>query len=245
MAPGGIIPSGVCFFPAATERTIVHMKRLLIASDDMHTSAWISSALDELDVTLSMCSVAQLSQTLLAEESAAVVVDAGRDPGAVVQALEKLTPGGLEIRLLLLVEAEALGGLRLPVRMPADFAVRGATSAELAARVRALMWPGEEPQDQDMVRADNLVVNLATYQATVDGIPLDFTYLEYALFAFLVTHPNRAYSRDILLRRVWGDDYFGGARTVDVHIRRVRAKIGPELSGRLETVRNVGYLWHA
>lgn len=221
------------------------MKRLLIASDDMHSSAWISSALDGLDVTLTTCTMSQLSETLLAEEPAAVVIDAGRDSSAVVQALEKLTPGGLEIRLLLLVETDALAGLRLPVRMPADFVVRGATSAELAARVRALMWPGEEPQGQDMIRDENLVVNLATYQATVDGMPVDFTYLEYALFAFLVTHPNRAYSRDILLRRVWGDDYFGGARTVDVHIRRVRAKIGAELSGRLETVRNVGYLWHA
>lgn len=245
MAPGGLNPSGVCFFPKATEHTIVHMKRLLIASDDMHTSAWISSALDGLDVTLSTCAVAHVSQTILAEEPAAVVIDVGRESGTIVQELEKLAPRGLEIRLLLLVEAEELGGLRLPVRMPADFVVRGATSGELAARVRALMWPGEEPQGQDMVRADNLVVNLATYQATVDGVPLDFTYLEYAVFAFLVTHPNRAYSREILLRRVWGDDYFGGARTVDVHIRRVRAKIGGELSRRLETVRNVGYLWHA
>ncbi|HSQ21317.1 MAG TPA: helix-turn-helix domain-containing protein, partial [Coriobacteriia bacterium] len=67
--------------------------------------------------------------------------------------------------------------------------------------------------------------------------------LEYALFSFLVTHPNRVYSREVLLKRVWGTDYFGGARTVDVHVRRVRSKLGPEVSRRLETVRNVGYLW--
>ena len=77
----------------------------------------------------------------------------------------------------------------------------------------------------------------------LNGEPIDFTYLEYALLAFLVTHPGRTYSRDALLRRVWGFDYFGGSRTVDVHVRRVRAKLGPELSQHLETVRGVGYLW--
>lgn len=221
------------------------MKRLLIASDDMHTSAWLSSAIDSLDATLSTCALAGLSEALRAQEPAAVIVDAGRTAEEIVRELEALASSGLEIRLLLLVEPETLSDLRLPVAMPVDFVVRGATSPEVAARVRALVWPGEEQATQDMVRAENLVINLATYQATVDGKPVDFTYLEYALFAFLVTHPNRAYGREMLLRRVWGDDYFGGPRTVDVHIRRVRAKIGPELSGRLETVRNVGYLWHA
>ncbi|MHB9003702.1 MAG: winged helix-turn-helix transcriptional regulator [Coriobacteriia bacterium] len=245
MAPGGFIPSGACFVHSASERTIVHMKRLLIAADDIHTSAWLSSALGGLDATLSTCTLAQLFETLRAEEPTAIVVDAGRDAEEVVRKLETLVATGLELRVLLLVELEALTGLRLPMSISADFVVRGAASPEVAARMRTLVWPGEEPATQDMVRAENLVINLATYQATVDGEPVDFTYLEYALFAFLVTHPNRAYGREILLRRVWGDDYFGGPRTVDVHIRRVRAKIGPELSGRLETVRNVGYLWHA
>ena len=60
-----------------------------------------------------------------------------------------------------------------------------------------------------------------------------------------MTHPNRAYSREVLLRRVWGTDYYGGSRTVDVHVRRIRAKIGAELSNRLVTVRHVGYLWRS
>ncbi|MBE0476396.1 MAG: response regulator transcription factor [Coriobacteriia bacterium] len=127
--------------------------------------------------------------------------------------------------------------------MAGDFMVRGGSSDELAARVRALMWPGEEATDQELVRVDELTLNLATYQAYLGTGPIDFTYLEYALFSFLVTHPNRAYSREMLLRRVWGSEYYGGSRTVDVHVRRVRSKIGGELSRRLETVRNVGYLW--
>ena len=91
-----------------------------------------------------------------------------------------------------------------------------------------------------------MTVNLATYQVKVGGEPVGHSpILEYALLAFLVTHPGRTYSRDALLRRVWGFDYYGGSRTVDVHVRRVRAKLGPELAQRLETVRGVGYLWNA
>ncbi|MRR12082.1 response regulator transcription factor [bacterium] len=131
----------------------------------------------------------------------------------------------------------------MPVRCKADFVVRDALPIEVAARVRSLLWPGEEVQPDEIIRIDDLALNLATYQAHVQGVPVEFTYLEYTLFAFLVTHPNRVYSREVLLSRVWGTDYFGGARTVDVHVRRVRAKLGPEAARRLETVRNVGYLW--
>jgi DNA-binding response OmpR family regulator len=159
--------------------------------------------------------------------------------------VEHAAANGADLRLLAIIEAEALAGIRLPVRVESDFFVRGGSSEELTARSRALLWPGEEATDQELVRVDDLTLNLATYQAYLRSKPIDFTYLEYALFAFLVTHPGRTYSREVLLRRVWGTDYFGGSRTVDVHVRRIRGKLGPELSRRLETVRNVGYLWNA
>jgi DNA-binding response OmpR family regulator len=222
----------------------MHMKRILIASDDAHTRAWARSALDSLDVTSTEGAAGDLPVALSTDEIDLLVVDGGRDPEPLVQVVEQAMNGGLETRLFLLVEATALPNLRLPARTAADFLVRGASSEELAARVRALLWPGEEASSQELVRVDHLTINLATYQAYLDGAPIDFTYLEYALFSFLVTHPNRAYSREVLLRRVWGSDYYGGSRTVDVHIRRVRSKIGPELGKRLETVRNVGYLWN-
>lgn len=222
----------------------MHMKHVLIASDDAHTRAWASSALETLDVTLSQCSDGELAARLTAQETSLVVVDAGRDPEPLIQMVERAVAEGSDARLLMLLEAEALGRLRMPATLTADFIVRGGSSDELVARARALLWPGEEASAQELTRVDNLTINLATYQAYVDGEPLDFTYLEYSLFSFLVTHPNRAYSREVLLRRVWGSDYYGGSRTVDVHVRRIRSKIG-SLSRRLETVRNVGYLWHS
>lgn len=147
--------------------------------------------------------------------------------------------------ILIIAKEDMLSSLRLPVRLNSDFVMHGASSDECALRIRQLLWPGNETSTNDFISIDTMTINLATYQVTVNGEPVDFTYLEYALLAFLVTHPGRTYSRDALLRRVWGFDYFGGSRTVDVHVRRVRAKLGPELSQRLETVRGVGYLWSA
>ncbi len=223
----------------------MHMKRVLITSDDVHTRAWVRGAVDALDMTLGECATADLAATLVAEAFDLAVVDAGTDPEPLAHVVERALAEGSEVRLLLVVEPTVLPSLKMPARLAADFMVRGSTSEELAARVRGLLWPGQEVGSQELLRVDDLTVNLATYQAYRDGTPIDFTYLEYALFAFLVTHPNRAYSREVLLSRVWDTDYFGGARTVDVHVRRVRAKLGPELGRRLETVRNVGYLWSA
>jgi DNA-binding response OmpR family regulator len=221
----------------------MRMKRVLIAADDAHTSAWMRSALEPLGVTLMEERLNAAGAALGREEFDLVVMDGGREPEVLAQSVEHAVSSGAVTRLLLVVEGEVLGQLRLPVRVQSDFVVRGATADELTARARNLLWPGEEVASNELIRVDDLTVNLATYQAYWQKTPIDFTYMEYALFTFLITHPNRAYSREILLRRVWGSDYYGGSRTVDVHIRRVRAKLPSELTRRLETVRNVGYLW--
>ena len=95
----------------------------------------------------------------------------------------------------------------------------------------------------DVLNIDNLEINLATYQVTLDDEPIDLTLMEYSLLSFLATHPNRAYSREVLLHRVWGFEYCGGTRTVDVHIRRIRSKVGPQIAAHITTVRGVGYLF--
>jgi len=221
----------------------MHMRRALLVSDDVHTIAWVRQALSRLDLSLVEGRSKDLAPALAEGDVDLVVVEAGRTPEPLAHAVENAAAEGMEVRLLLVIEPEALTGMRLPTRIRSDFFVRGGSSEELLARVRALLWPGEEVSTQELVRVGDMLVNLATYQASMHGEPIDFTYLEYALFAFLVTHPDRTYSREVLLRRVWGTDYYGGSRTVDVHIRRIRSKIGGELSDRLETVRNVGYLW--
>jgi DNA-binding response OmpR family regulator len=114
---------------------------------------------------------------------------------------------------------------------------------ELQARIARARRLVNGVDHDEVVRVGGLEVNLATYQVTVDGRPADFTYMEYELLKFLATHPRRVFSREALLSAVWGYDYYGGARTVDVHIRRVRAKLGTEHATRIKTVRSVGYRW--
>ena len=114
---------------------------------------------------------------------------------------------------------------------------------ELQARIARARRAVNGIDHDDIVRVGSLEMNLATYQVAIAGRPVDFTYMEYELLKFLVTHPRRVFSREALLNRVWGYDYYGGARTVDVHVRRVRAKLGSEHASRIKTVRSVGYRW--
>jgi DNA-binding response OmpR family regulator len=92
-----------------------------------------------------------------------------------------------------------------------------------------------------LISAGELAINPHTYSARLKGRPLDLTYKEFELLKFLAQHPGQVFTRDRLLREVWGFDYFGGHRTVDVHVRRLRAKLGTEYESMIGTVRQVGY----
>lgn len=118
-----------------------------------------------------------------------------------------------------------------------DFLFEPTDPVEL--RVRIVRLGGDD--EDEHIRFKDLEMNTATYQARLAGVPLDLAYMEYELLRFLVQHPRRVWSREQLLSRVWGYDYFGGARTVDVHVRRLRAKLGEERSRWISTVRSVGY----
>jgi two-component system, OmpR family, alkaline phosphatase synthesis response regulator PhoP len=142
--------------------------------------------------------------------------------------------------LIVAVGASDLG--RLEAGMPLDdFLVRPWNPPEAQARLRHAWWRSSAIQDGNLVKAGDLVIDLVSYQVYLSGAMVALTYKEYELLRFLATNRGRVFSRDALLNRIWGYDYFGGGRTVDVHVRRLRSKI--ELGGRtfIETVRNVGY----
>ena len=119
-----------------------------------------------------------------------------------------------------------------------DFILDPINPAELGVRLRRHLH--SVAADEQWVFKD-LELNTLTYQASINGRPLDLTYMEYELLRFLVENQGRVWSREQLLSKVWGYDYYGGGRTVDVHIRRVRAKLGEERSSWITTVRSVGY----
>ena len=143
--------------------------------------------------------------------------------------------------LLLVLSGDDLGALELRDDLFDDFALAPAAAAELDSRLSHLLWRTGRGKQHDVITYGPLALNLETYQAVLDGRTLDLTFMEYELLRFLAAHPGKVFTREVLLSRVWGYEYFGGARTVDVHVRRLRAKLGEEHAGLIETVRSVGY----
>jgi DNA-binding response OmpR family regulator len=144
--------------------------------------------------------------------------------------------------VLLLLSGAQLGDLELRDDLFDDFCLTPFHPRELEARLRHMFSrAGTGPTRENMVEHSGLVLNLETYQASFNGAPLDLTFMEYELLKFLAQNPGKVFTRETLLSRVWGYEYYGGARTVDVHIRRLRAKLGEEHANLIQTVRSVGY----
>jgi DNA-binding response OmpR family regulator len=127
-----------------------------------------------------------------------------------------------------------------------DVVLETAGPAEVEARLRLAIGRALAVQETastttEEIRSGDLTIDEATYQAKLGADPLDLTFKEFELLKFLAQHPGRVFTRAQLLQEVWGYDYFGGTRTVDVHVRRLRAKLGPEREVLIGTVRNVGY----
>lgn len=150
--------------------------------------------------------------------------------GSSVPVVAVLTEGGL-------VAVNADWGLD-------DILLPGTGPAELDARLRLLVGRtggAASPENSGKITLGELVIDEGTYTARLRGRPLDLTYKEFELLKYLAQHAGRVFTRAQLLQEVWGYDFFGGTRTVDVHVRRLRAKLGSEYESLIGTVRNVGY----
>jgi DNA-binding response OmpR family regulator len=172
-----------------------------------------------------------------------VIIDCTEDSErawACARAMRKID--GPPVNVLLLVTGAQLGELDLRDDLFDDFCLSPFHPSEFEARLRHLVWTtGDGQIRSEIVEHGDLSLNLETYQASIAARPLDLTYMEYELLKFLAQNPGKVFTREILLSRVWGYEYYGGARTVDVHIRRLRAKLGEEHAGLIQTVRSVGY----
>jgi DNA-binding response OmpR family regulator len=169
-----------------------------------------------------------------------IFLDARRDLASAKSIAKILHTTGLSAPLVAVVTEGGLIGISNDWGV-ADIILDSAGPAEIDARVRlAIARALEARTEQDADAEANIVIDEASYTAKLHGKPLDLTFKEFALLKFLAQHPGRVFTRDQLLSEVWGYDYFGGTRTVDVHIRRLRAKLG-DLEALIGTVHNVGY----
>ncbi len=173
---------------------------------------------------------------------AGAIVDIGADADAGWAFLRNISKqGDRTIPVMLLVGGAQLSDLEHRDELFDDFCLSPFHPAELEARLRHLLVTDIDLHRAELVEYGELTLNLETYQASIAGRPLDMTYMEYELLKFLAQNPGKVFTREMLLSRVWGYEYYGGARTVDVHVRRLRAKLGEEHANLIQTVRSVGY----
>ncbi|SDS13732.1 winged helix-turn-helix transcriptional regulator [Paraoerskovia marina] len=181
-----------------------------------------------------------------APDADVVLLDARRDLVAARTTSRMLRATGMDVPLVLVMTE---GGFTVVnAEWGADeIILDSAGPAEVEARLRLVREasPSRATDEHEEIAAGELAIDISGYSARLRGQPLDLTYKEFELLKHLVQHPGRVFTRAQLLQEVWGYDYYGGTRTVDVHIRRLRAKLGAEHDQLIGTVRNVGYLFNA
>jgi DNA-binding response OmpR family regulator len=191
-----------------------------------------------LDLKTEHLSVATVAEALALGPDA-VLVDAAENPGQGHAVLRALRERGPRIPVLAVVERKDVD--RFPWEEVADDVIfPGAPEGEIRLRfalTRRRTGTGEETA----IHLGPIVLDPSTYRASIEGTPLDLTFKEFQLLRYLAERRGRVFTRPALLREVWGYDFYGGTRTVDVHVRRLRSKLGPAHEGLIETVRGVGY----
>src|SRR3954465_13478509 len=215
------------------------MATLLLLTNDMHASAEI---LPPLELLPPQVKVAQAEATALLDAPAAdvILLDARRDLVGARSLCRLIEATGKGAPRNVIASEGGLAALSSDWGFD-DLLLVTAGPAEVDVRLRLAMTPSVASGPDPLIQTGNIVIDEAGYSAKLNGSQLDLTYTEFELLKYLAQHPGRVFSRQQLLSDVWGYDYYGGTRTVDVHVRRRGAKLGAEYGAVIGTVRNVGY----
>ena len=217
------------------------MAHLLLLTNTLAPSAEVVPALGLLSHHVRILP-AEASVLVDAPQADVVIVDARRELAMAKSLCRVICTTGISIPLLVVVTEGGLAGLTSDWGID-DVILDTAGPAEIEARLRLVMGRTNEAAEDETgpITAGALVIDEVTYSVRLRGRLLDLTYKEFELLKYLAQHPGRVFTRSQLLQEVWGYDYFGGTRTVDVHVRRLRAKLGTDYEVLIGTVRNVGY----
>jgi DNA-binding response OmpR family regulator len=169
-----------------------------------------------------------------------VIVDGTQDLRQAAGACRAASVHDLDRPVLVVMSEGGLAALKATWGLD-DWLLPHASPAEIETRFRLVVEQAATSRPHRAASVGDLQVDEDSYQVRLRGQPLDLTFKEFELIKALANAPNRVFTRDLLLQEVWGYDYFGGSRTVDVHVRRLRAKLGPEYESMIVTVRGVGY----
>ncbi|MEV0826494.1 response regulator transcription factor [Nonomuraea rubra] len=218
------------------------MSNLLLLTNALEPSAEVLPALGLLLHSVRVAP-AEASALIDAPPADAVIVDARRELAQAKSLCRLIRTTGIDCPLLVIVTEGGLAAMTAEWGVD-DVLLDSAGPAEVEARLRMATGRISQAATEevpDEIRSGDLSIDEATYTARLRGRVLDLTFKEFELLKYLAQHPGRVFTRAQLLQEVWGYDYFGGTRTVDVHVRRLRAKLGTEYESLIGTVRNVGY----
>jgi DNA-binding response OmpR family regulator len=216
------------------------MNRILLvdASEDVQP---LAAVLEEAGFSLTLDVLERVPDRLIEETHGAAIFNLiGSSDYTAARSLLRSTDMPHGLAALAVIRSDQLAAFDYSAGFD-DFIVYPALSEEVVTRVRRAIWLKSGVESDNTLRAGELRIDLSNYKVYVSGRPVDLTYKEYELLRFLATNRDKVFTREALLNRVWGYDFYGGARTVDVHIRRLRSKIEDGTHVFIETVRNVGY----
>ena len=216
------------------------MAHLLVISEQADNSILPSLALLSHKVRQISAEPASLMNAPVAD---LILLDARKDLVAAKSLATLLKTTGLSSPMFLVLSEGGLAAISSEWGAD-DFLLDSAGPAEIDARIRLALTKTTKSEGGSKIQAAGITIDEISYSAKLHGQPMDLTFKEFELLKFLVQQPGRVFTRDQLLSEVWGYDYFGGTRTVDVHIRRLRAKLG-DLESLIGTVRNVGYRFNS
>lgn len=215
------------------------MAQLLLVSNEVTSGAPAETSLPVLALLPHTIHHVSADTQALTESARCdlVVLDGRKDLAGARMMARLFQSSGSTVPLLLVLTESGLAAVAADWSL-SDLVLDTAGPAEFEARIRLLVTAAA---NDGLISAGGIVIDDAAYSVMLEDEPLDLTYTEFELLKYLVQHPGRVFSREHLLADVWGYDYYGGTRTVDVHVRRLRAKLGPEHEALIGTVRNVGY----
>jgi len=220
------------------------MARILLLTNTLGASAEVLPGLALLQHTVRVLP-AEASVLLDVPEVDALFLDARRDLPSAKSLTRLLNSTGIDCPIIVIATEGALSAMTADWGLD-DVILDTSGPAEVEARIRLAIGKLEadrfaaDPSARE-IRTGEIIIDESAYTAKIRGRSLDLTFKEFELIKYLAQHPGRVFTRAQLLQEIWGYDYFGGTRTVDVHIRRLRSKLGPEFESIIGTVRNVGY----
>jgi DNA-binding response OmpR family regulator len=220
------------------------MAKILMLTNSTGASADVLPALGLLQHDVRILP-AEASVLVDAPITDCIIIDARRDLPTAKSFTKLITTTGVSTPLIIITTEGGLSAINADWGIT-DVILDTAGPAEVDARIRivigkdAITQLAKNPSLKE-IRSGDVVIDEDSYTAKIKGRTLDLTFKEFELLKYLAQHPGRVFSRSQLLQEIWGYDYFGGTRTVDVHIRRLRSKLGPEFESVIDTVRNVGY----